>query len=59
VMEKVAGETIGARSLAFRGFLKRLVYFLDCYCPEKSCVLLWGDEGGHMSCYLVDSLMSV
>ena len=58
-MEKDIGETVRARSLAFRGFLKCLVYFLDCYWPEKRCVLLRGDEGGHMPRYLVDSLMSI
>ena len=58
-MEEVAGEAIRAGSLALRGVLEHLIYFLDGEGSEESCVFLLGYKGGHMPCNLIDSFMSV
>ena len=58
-MEEVASEAIWARSLALRGVLERLIYFLDGEGSEEGCVLLLGYKGGNMPCNLIDFFMSV
>ena len=35
MVEKIAGEAIGSRSVASGGVLKCLIHFLDCNGPEK------------------------
>ena len=36
MVEKIVGEVIGARCLAFGGVLKRLIHLLNCNRPEQS-----------------------